>query len=737
MKTVSDPGGEIEFVATEDSITASLSHLREAPIWRGSVDVYSAGMIEGWIAKANNFLASVEIDIVMFGEVIGTTASHISRPDIAQIISFPATFGYKFNISTVADDVAAALRSRLKARMGKSVTVGDALEVRVSGTKLNLPMSPALRATLIDVESLAQDLARNALGTFQNEFISLRDQYLNATTFSDGQVSDVKVLANYLPQFHPFAENNDWWGEGFTEWTNVVVAKPLMKGHYQPRLPADLGFYDLRLDAAHEAQIDMAKTYGLSGFIYYFYWFSGKLLMNMPVDRHLDKNYDLNFCLCWANESWSRRWDGSESTVLMAQRHTEADDDLFIQSCLKYFKSERYIKINGAPLLQVYRISLLANPKATIARWRKVVKEAGFPDLHVTICETFGLENPQEFGCDSSSQFPPHGISAVERNAGLSDLIPGFTGKIYDYAEVVQNEISRPRTPHVQFRAAMPSWDNTSRRGLAGNFFHGATPELFQTWLSHLVRHARANLPESHRFVLINAWNEWAEGAHLEPDRLNGRKNLDAVRNALAPESNALAPLQGPLDGSNDDEMAGTRRYVEGLLNSNLQMSKIFEASYSATRPPKGGFISLPSDLYELRNAPSDWAVYLDDLQGMALESIKIATADREGALSCGGWIKTGRQSMDRSLPVFVTLSAPGSGLSGNRFGGIVSDRVNRIDVVQLLSLDKEESWCGFRIDLNLSKVLPGVYDLEFIVADASSLSRGYIVASEVRVVIG
>ena len=177
--------------------------------------------------------------------------------------------------------------------------------------------------------------------------------------------------------------------------------------------------------------------------------------------------------------------------------------------------------------------------------------------------------------------------------------------------------------------------------------------------------------------------------------------------------------------------------YVEGLLNSNRQMLKIFEASYSATRPPKGGFISLPSDLYELRNSPSDWAVYLDDLQGMVLESMKMATADRAGALSCGGWIMTGRQSIDRNLPIFVTLSAAGSGLSGNRFGGFVSDRVNRSDVVQLLSFEKEESWCGFRIDLNLSKVLPGVYDLEFIVADASKLSRGYVVASEARVVIG
>jgi lipopolysaccharide biosynthesis protein len=423
--------------------------------------------------------------------------------------------------------------------------------------------------------------------------ISLRDRLLAAPLAIPP--TPVRIVAYYLPQFHPFPENDEWWGSGFTEWTNVATAASIFEGHDQPRIPSDLGFYDLRLDEVHEKQIDLAKSYGLSGFCYYYYWFSGTSLMTLPIDRHLNKGYDFDFCLCWANETWSRRWDGSEDDILIKQNHSFDSDSKFIHACLQYFRSDRYIKINGAPLLQVYRISLLERPRETIAHWRDVVRAAGFPDLHVCMVESFGLADPDEFGCDSSCQFPPHGVIAGEMNTVVDGLASGYTGSIYNYSEVVRNEIARPDVSHVRFRTAMPSWDNTARKGLAGNVFAGATCELFETWLCHLVADAGTRLPDGQRFVFVNAWNEWAEGAHLEPDQKKGHGNLRAVRNSLVPEALALAPLLSPIEKL-DEPLAITRRLVESLMTSNRELTRIVSESQFGLRMDESAFVRVPPD---------------------------------------------------------------------------------------------------------------------------------------------
>ncbi|MPR12636.1 hypothetical protein FS320_37745 [Microvirga tunisiensis] len=454
--------------------------------------------------------------------------------------------------------------------------------------------------------------------------------------------------------------------------------------HYQPRLPADLGYYDLRLDEIQAKQVELAKKYGVSAFCYYYYWFSGTQLMTMPIDRHVNQNLDLDFCLCWANENWSRRWDGSENDVLMAQQHTEDDDIAFIHSVIPYFKHPRYIKINGAPLLMVYQVSLLSNAERVIARWRSIAKEAGFPDLHVCMAETFGLENPHQFGGDSSCQFPPHGVLAKERTQEVEGLVPGFSGKVYDYNEVVASEIKRPDPGYLRFRTAMPSWDNTSRKGAAGHVFHNASPEMFEAWLSYLVAKTKREYPSELRYVFVNAWNEWAEGAYLEPDRRNGHNYLKAVRNALTLQNAVLGETMVSIDSDQDNEFRkNVARVVSTLANANRQLLKMFS---EAGLPPRSvsPFIARPEHAIRRAYPRKDAYSQLDSLNGRIANAPE-ATILRQQNLAVSGWLHIPGVVPSPQKPLFLWL-VPLEGLkTGPDYIASVYDRLQRPDVAEAL----------------------------------------------------
>jgi lipopolysaccharide biosynthesis protein len=348
-----------------------------------------------------------------------------------------------------------------------------------------------------------------------------------------------RLIAFYLPQYHPIPENDAWWGKGFTEWTNVARAKPLFKDHHQPQIPADLGFYDLRLDEVRNAQAELASQYGISGFCYYYYWFNGRRLLERPLDALLQtKELDFPFCICWANESWSRRWDGSEQELLMEQVHTPDSDKRFIEDVIPILKDSRYIRVGGAPLLLVYRISLLPDPVSTTECWRKACADAGLNKIHIAAVRSFGIEDPRIFGCDSAVEFPPHGVSAAEISKSVEDLDPSFEGKIYDYRDLIAGDQMRPRPEYPVFPCVMPAWDNTARRGLRGHIFHHATPEAYEIWLRSALGRAAKDPVCDEEIVFINAWNEWAEGTHLEPDKKWGHANLEATRRALEAASN-------------------------------------------------------------------------------------------------------------------------------------------------------------------------------------------------------
>ncbi len=347
------------------------------------------------------------------------------------------------------------------------------------------------------------------------------------------------LYAFYLPQFHPIKENNEWWGEGFTEWTNVRPAKPLYKGHYQPHEPdpnGDLGYYDLRhTSEVMRKQIKLAQQYGVEGFCFYFYWFGGERLLEAPLLNLLaDEGLDVPFCLCWANENWSRRWDGRDDDVLMAQNNTPEDDLAFISYIAKYLKDARYRRIDGKPLLIVYRPIELPDPKATAKRWRNYCRENGIGEIYLAYTQSFENNDPRDYGFDGAIEFPPNNSAPPDLTQTVSPLSEDFAGKVYDWDIFPTRSDNYSAPDYPLFRSVCPAWDNTARRKQGGTVFEGSTPARYQHWLANALIDSEARIDNPRdRLIFINAWNEWAEGAHLEPDARHGHAYLAATRAAL------------------------------------------------------------------------------------------------------------------------------------------------------------------------------------------------------------
>lgn len=344
-----------------------------------------------------------------------------------------------------------------------------------------------------------------------------------------------RVIAFYLPQFHENPENNEWWGQGFTEWVNVKRAYPMFEGHNQPRVPADLGYYDLVEDKTiQQRQTELAFRYDIFGFCFYYYWFEGKRLLRKPLDQYVENhNLKLPYCICWANETWSRRWNGAEKDILMKQVHNEKTDRAFIYDVMPMFRDERYIRIDGKPLLLIYRIELFPRPAKTIAMWKSICQKEGIGDIHVALVQAFGMVDHRIYGADSSVEFPPHKIigGTINDRVLSEEMKQEYTGNIYSYEEIVSNQMLVQKRDYNLWAGSMLSWDNTARRLKAANVFHEFSPELYRKWM--IKNHVYTQLYHPEPYMFVNAWNEWAEGTYLEPDEKYGSRLLEITREVV------------------------------------------------------------------------------------------------------------------------------------------------------------------------------------------------------------
>lgn len=368
------------------------------------------------------------------------------------------------------------------------------------------------------------------------------DAWFQSNHIIENCKTNIKPVAFYLPQFHTFKENNEWWGEGFTEWTNTRKATPKYEGHYQPREPHDdFGYYTLDNKEMLQKQAKLAKEHGIYGFCFYYYWFSGKRLMEKPLDIFLaNKDIDINFCLCWANENWTRTWDGLEKNVLIKQDYTEEDDINFIKDLKKYIDDERYIKVDNKPVIIVYNPKAIPDCRKTFAVWRKTAKDTGVGDILIWICQTHDI-NAKKLNIindvDGEIEFPPHkpNIAALDFNQFhvQNDCEPSA---LYSYDSLINSYMNRNTDESHKlpvYKTVTMAWDNSARRNIGWVNLIYYSLESFYGWVNDTVRYTEKAHKKDKQFMFINAWNEWAEGTYLEPDKKTGYANINTFSRAL------------------------------------------------------------------------------------------------------------------------------------------------------------------------------------------------------------
>lgn len=355
-----------------------------------------------------------------------------------------------------------------------------------------------------------------------------------------------RLICYYLPQFYPVPENDAWWGKGFTEWTNVAKAKPLFRGHHQPNIPADLGFYDLRVAETRTAQAELAKKYGIEGFCYWHYWFGGRRILQKPFSEVLKSGEpNFPFCLGWANESWTGIWYGAFDNTLIEQvYHGKEDEEAHFYALLDAFYDKRYITIEGKPVFYIYQPHKIPECKRFVESWQRMAAKSGLKGLYL-IGEDHTMQwNPQEAGFDASVPHSPgvvfhklltsHEKSGllVERSEYYYSKYDSAKPKIFYYEDYIKTALQDLATNFLQYPSILPNWDNTPRCGFNGFVLINSTPELFRIHLKNAIEQV-SDRPQDKRVIFVKSWNEWAEGNHLEPDLRFGRRYLEVCRDEV------------------------------------------------------------------------------------------------------------------------------------------------------------------------------------------------------------
>ena len=368
-------------------------------------------------------------------------------------------------------------------------------------------------------------------------------------------MSQIRSIAFYLPQFHPIPENDEWWGKGFTEWTNVVKAKPLFKGHYQPKLPTELGLYDLRVPEVREQQANLAKEYGIEGFCYWHYWFgNGRRILERPFNEVLESGKpDFPFCLAWANETWTGIWHGLNNEILMEQTYPGKDDYIAHFNCLlKAFKDKRYMRVDDKPIFVVYRPNAIPDIKLFVDTFQEQAVQNGLKGVYLIATNVHTDWNAQANGFDAITPSNHDKLAYVRSDSNVKNFYRKQLNRkrvskvfkkifkkpthVYEYKEAMKWFVKDENSKSMIYPMVIPNWDNTARSGVNGFVLHNSTPDLFKQVMQKAINKVR-DLPADKRIVFIKSWNEWAEGNYIEPDRKYGRKYLEVIKELIANNS--------------------------------------------------------------------------------------------------------------------------------------------------------------------------------------------------------
>ncbi|WP_296706057.1 glycoside hydrolase family 99-like domain-containing protein [Rhodoblastus sp.] len=493
------------------------------PAVEGHIDHLTRRGAKGWAWFPSAPELTVQIDAVLDGKIIGRALANQLRPDLAQHGKATGHYGFtiKFN-----EPVMGATAPRFQATQASCHFLTNECE-----------LPPDSRIDLVKRTSGSFSALLNEHAAFTTKgplFEEFDETILTRIAESEGNWPRPMLVAFYLPQFHPIEENDYFWGKGFTEWRQLSKGMPRFPGHYQPHIPRDLGFYDLENIETLVKQVAMAKAGGVSSFAYYYYWFNRKRVLERPLELLLESDIDMPFMLIWANENWTRTWDGSESEILLEQDYHPDDEDALIDDIARHFSDRRYIRLNNRPLFVIYNPKNVPESAQTIGRWReKLTTRIGVEPL-LFMAQTFGELDPRPHGLDGALEFPPHKLSNRLPGRPTPDAYsPEFAGRVIDYDDFANASLDENEPEDFPLiKTIVPNWDNDCRRPNRGLTLEGSAPHKYETWLTELLTRAMDAPVFGTPIVAVNAWNEWAESAYLEPDVHFGAAYLNATARA-------------------------------------------------------------------------------------------------------------------------------------------------------------------------------------------------------------
>lgn len=695
----------------------------------GHVDNLTRWEAAGWAWLPAAPELALMLEAVLGDRVIGRTIANQMRTDLAEHGKGTGLYGFKITFEEpVVDNRVPQIRGL--------VPSGNVLP----GVKTLPPLTCA--------EKLAR--TKGSLITLLDEHAKFTSSGPEFEEFDPGILSSgLKVesvdcrpllLAFYLPQFHPIPENDNFWGKGFTEWRQLPRGIARFPGHYQPRIPRDLGFYNLTNVADMRAQVELAKAAAINAFGFYYYWFNRQRVLERPLELLLASDIEMSFLIIWANENWTRTWDGSESEVLLGQDYKPEDEEALLADLARHFVDPRYLRIDNRPLFIIYNPKNIPDAVPTIARWRSKLSKHFSVNPIIFMAQTFGENDPESYGIDGALEFPPHKLSNKLPGRPTPDAYSkDFAGRVIAYDDFVSASLDDPDPHFPLIKTVVPSWDNDARRPNRGLTLEGLSPKKYEAWLKELIGRAMESPVFDRPIVAINAWNEWAESAYLEPDVYYGSAFLNATARAYVSAVNAHAARTSIESGT------GSHKAVSVILpnyNHARYLSERITSVLRQTLPPdeiifmddcsSDDSVQVARALLEVSNIPHKIVVNTENSGGVFRQWIKGMGLAKNDLI----WIAETDDSADPNFLQHVTegFSRDDVMASFGRILCIDQHGESRNDLDAYFNGLKDFSWSTSKI-VPTHKAFSHDFSITNVIANASALvfRKPHLTSAEVK----